>query len=503
MSTEPIATSAAGAFVERRDHFAFSSVVFLRALALILAIAFLSFWVQFPGLVGPHGIIPAAGYLDAVGRQAGASGWLRLPTLCWFFGASASLHLLCAVGVVAAALLFAGIAPAVCLIVAWASYLSLMGAAPVFLAFQWDALLLETTLLAVFLAPWSRRPRWRQIEPPRLARGLLKWLLFRLIFLSGVVKLSSGDPTWRNLTALTYHYETQPLPNPVAWWAHQLPAGVQRASCAGMFAIELLVPFFLWAPRTLRHTAALLIAAFQVAIELTGNFAFFNLLTIALCLLCLDDAWWCWLSRRRLPDCHTVYDIVDGRGRWWRRLGMAGAVAVVGYTSLLALPSFGRGLAWPRWFAPVVEWVAPFSSFNNYGLFAVMTTSRPELIFEGSDDQRTWREYEFPYKPGNLARPPRFVAPYQPRLDWQLWFAALGGPDDNPWVFSLCGHLLRGTPAVLGLLARNPFPDHPPTWVRVVRYDYRFTTPAGRARTGDWWRRTPVDLYVPPISLRR
>jgi len=505
---------------EGRNRFAFSTAIFLRLLAVIHLIAFISFWTQLSGLIGAHGILPADSYLQRVHAQIGAAAYVRLPTLCWQFGADRFLGVLCATGIVFSLLLFIDIAPAICLVALWACYLSLVNVGQIFLGFQWDALLLETTFLAIFIAPWSWRRRWRFVEPPRLGHTLLLWLLFRLMFLSGVVKLSSGDPNWRNLSALTFHYETQPLPDAVAWWMNQLPVAVQRASCAGMFTIELLVPFFLFGPRGLRHNAAFLLAALQAAVALTGNYAFFNFLTIALCLLMFDDAWW-----RTLPFCRRVVArgdaetcretdaiagstsapaIVSARARPFVPSAVLGAIAalVIGYTSILALPSFDRTARRPTWFESVARVIAPFNSLNNYGLFAVMTTSRPELIFEGSDDGHDWLAYEFPYKPGDLARRPKVVAPHQPRLDWQLWFAALGSADENPWVLSLCEQLLRGTPDVLALVAHNPFPEHPPHYIRVVRYDYHFTTFAERARTGNWWRRTPLDFYVESVALK-
>ncbi len=503
----------------RANRFALSTAIFLRALAIIHLIAFVSFWTQLPGLIGPHGILPAADYLAAARAQLGSAAFFRLPTLCWLFGATTFLHVLCAAGVVLSLLLFFGVAPVAALALLWSAYLSLVNVGQIFLGFQWDALLLETTLLAIFVAPRSLLPRWRPVEPPRLAHLLLLWLLFRLMFLSGVVKLSSGDPTWRALTALTFHYETQPLPNPLAWFLHQLPATAHRAACAGMFVIELAVPFLLFAPRALRHLAAVLLAAFQLAILLSGNFAFFNLLTIALCLLALDDALWiavlrkCHLLNDTSPllssespkaQCHLIDDTPGAAsvvGRWLRRLGFVAAAGVLVYTALFALLSSSRG-RWSAWFSPVVNVVAPFASLNNYGLFAVMTTSRPELIIEGSDDAQHWLAYELPYKPGDLSRSPPIVAPHQPRLDWQLWFAALGSADDNRWVLQLGERLLRGAPEVLALFSTNPFPRHPPRYLRVVRYDYRFTTAAERAATGHWWRRTPLDFYVEPVSLR-
>ncbi|HVU33279.1 MAG TPA: lipase maturation factor family protein [Opitutaceae bacterium] len=540
-----------------RNAFAFSAVVFLRLLAFVHVIAFASAWVQIGGLIGPHGVAPAGAYLAAAHRQLGDSAYLDLPTLCWIFGTGAFLTVLCAAGVFVALLLFAGIAPVPCLLLLWAGYLSLVNAGQMFFAFQWDGLLLETTLLAIFVAPWRLVPRWHLHEPPELARLLVWWLLFRLMFLAGVVKLASGDPTWRNLTALTYHFETQPLPTPLAWYAQQLPAWWQRTECAIMFAIELGAPFLIFLPRMFRHAGALILAGFMGVIALTGNYTFFNALAVVLCLFCLDDAWWQRLlrlessavanasrtsarsdvsSRTAAADPATFAPAdssapsertLDGvtppisgvthpfrhprmwrgfRGepkeRWCRWLLHGFALFAFGYTGaevlMVLLPSLGA----PPGFAPVATFVEPLRSFNSYGLFAVMTHPRMELIIEGSNDGREWREYGFPAKPGDVSIRPRFVAPYQPRLDWQLWFAALETPDQNPWVLSLCEDLLRGRPAVLSLLAKNPFPRHPPKYVRVIRYEYHFTDWDIRARTGHWWRRTPVDVYVAPVSLR-
>jgi hypothetical protein len=480
-------------------RFAFSSWLFLRLLALVHLVAFSSFWVQLEGLVGPRGLLPATRYFGAVREQLGstAASFAQLPSLAWFFGTEAFLHVLCAAGVALSCLLFAGIAPALCLALLWAAYLSLSCAGQIFFNFQWDALLLEITLLAVFVAPWRWVPLWRPHEPPRLARWLVWWLLFRLMFFAGYVKLASGDPTWRDLTALTFHYETQPLPTPLGWFAHQLPATLQRASCAGMFVIELVAPFLLFAPRCLRHNAAFLLGALMVAIALTGNYTFFNVLALALCLFCFDDAALarCLPARVRLRLPATTDAPVPPAPASPRFAALAAAVFILPYT---ALQSFGA----QRLLAPVAAHVGPFRSFNNYGLFAVMTHPRPELIFEGSHDGRTWEPYELPHKPGALDRPPTWVAPHQPRLDWQLWFAALGAPDRNPWVLAVCEHLLRGTPEVLALFAHNPFAGQPPRFVRVVRYEYRFTDRATRAASGHWWRRTPLDFYLQPASLR-
>ena len=489
--------------VGRENRFAWAAWLFVRLLAFVHLIAFASLWVQLEGLVGPHGLLPATPYFTAVRQQLGAAAYAELPTLCWVFGSDGFLQVLCGVGVGCSLLVFAGVAPAAGLFVLWVAYLSLNYAGQIFFHFQWDTLLLETTLVAIFIAPWRLLPLWRLHEPPLVARWLGGWLLFRLMFLAGVVKLTSGDPTWRNLTALTFHFETQPLPTPLAWFAHQAPAWWQRASCAGMFVIELVVPFFLFGPRRLRHNAALLTVALMIAIAATGNYTFFNLLAVTLCVLALDDAWWRSVLPSRISRLPFVAALpVAAPSRWQRRALVPFAVFAFGFTFLQVVSALLPAVPLFPGYRAVASAVTPFRSFNNYGLFAVMTNPRPELVFEGSNDRIDWRAYEFPHKPGDLARRPTWVAPHQPRLDWQLWFAALGSASQDRWVIMLCEHLLRGNPTVLRLLAHNPFPDAPPRFVRVVRYEYHFTDSATRASTGHWWRRSPIDFYIPAASLR-
>jgi hypothetical protein len=482
----------------REASFATGTRLFVCLLAVAHAAAFGSIWVQSAGLIGPSGILPASRFLSAAHEQLGPRAWFEVPSLCWIFGAGRFIDVLCGLGIGLALLLFCGFAPALCLALLWACYLSLVSAGQIFFDFQWDALLLESTLVALFLVPWTLGRAPRPYDPPRLARYLIWWLLFRLMFLSGVVKLASGDPAWRHLSALTFHYQTQPLPTPLAWYAQQLPEWFQKASCAVMFAIELAAPLCIPGPRSSRHLAALALIALQIAIALTGNYAFFNLLAVGLCLTCLDDGWW-----RRVLRIHDG-DAGQARGAASRPNSTVlryFAAFSVGVTFFEAAASVSRGAAASPIVRAVANTVGPLRSFNNYGLFAVMTVERPELVIEGTNDGLDWREYVLPYKPGDLARRPPWVAPHQPRLDWQLWFAALESPDANPWVETLCEHILRGDSAVLGLFSRNPFPGRPPAYVRVVRYRYEFTDGSERARTGNWWRRTPIDFYIAPVSL--
>ncbi len=518
--------------------------LFLRTLGLVHLVAFASLWTQVEGLLGPQGVLPAGRFLQAARAQLGGVAYWEVPTLCWLGGTDGFLHVLCGAGIGLALLLLANLAPGPCLAGLWVCYLSLVSVGQDFLGFQWDALLLETTLLALFVVPWRLRPPLAASAPPTAARWLLWWLLARLMFLSGVVKLTSGDATWRGLTALQFHFETQPLPTWPGWYAHQLPGCALQAAGAVMFAVELGGPFLLFGPRHVRHTAALGFTGLMSLIALTGNYTYFNLLTVALCLPCLDDHWWAWLVpplRARLavtpgevgrvdpnapfvaadssirpigpipsdladdvvgrvvPNAPALSTIPRGFGPRW--LVIPVLVLVVVFTAGQALPSLAPRAAWPEALFRARAAVAPLRSLNNYGLFMVMTTERWEIVIEGSDDGVEWRPYEFRWKPGDLGRAPGFVEPFQPRLDWQMWFAALGPPQQSPWFYSLLERLLRGTPAVTALLAHNPFPDRPPRAVRAVRYPYHFTDPATRAATGQWWRRGPPEIYVPSVSL--
>jgi hypothetical protein len=302
------------------------------------------------------------------------------------------------------------------------------------------------------------------------------------MFESGSVKLLSGDRTWRSLTALDFHFQTQPIPTPLAWYAHQPPAWFHHFAAGVTLGIEILIPFLIFAPRRLRHFAFGCLVGLQILILLTGNYAFFNLLALALCLFLLDDRDLRFSGKpKRIP-------------RFGRATAAAVFVAIFSLSSYEMLMQFGI-------FPPLGNPVASFGIANNYGLFAVMTTTRPEIIVEGSNDGSRWVAYEFPYKAGDVYRRPPWVAPHQPRLDWQMWFAALGSYRENAWFINFLARLLQGSPEVLGLLARNPFPAAPPRYVRALLYTYKFTDAKTRNDTGAWWSRELLGTYVRPISL--
>ncbi len=486
-----------------RSTWFLSRWLFLRLVGLIYLIAFLSLWVQLDGLVGHDGILPAADFVKAVEQQLGVERYWRLPTLCWLNASDGFLHFLCGAGVVLSLCVVAGVAPALAPFLLWAIYLSLCTVSRDFLSFQWDILLLETGFLAIFFAPWKLWPRLaREAAPSRIVLWLLRWLLFRLMFASGLVKLASGDATWNNLTALNYHYETQPLPTWIGWDAPQLPHWVQGFSTAIMFGIELAVPFLIFTTRLGRTIAAAAFTGLMLLIVLTGNYCFFNLLTIALCVLLLDDQFWSRVFPRSLASAAQDNPARPLAPRF-RSCLLAALASVIVLISGLGMVArfFGHG-SLPKPAARLLEWNSAFRSINIYGLFAVMTTERPEIVVEGSDDGIIWHAYEFKWKPGDLKRPPAFVQPHQPRLDWQMWFAALGNYRGNPWFINFLVRLLQGSPEVLALLEKNPFPDQPPRFVRAVLYEYHFTDFAARRKEGTWWRRERKGLYCPEIQLR-
>jgi predicted DCC family thiol-disulfide oxidoreductase YuxK len=489
---------------------------FLRALGLVYLVAFVSFWTQIDGLVGANGILPIANLLSAAREQVGWHAMSILPTLCWLNSSDTFLHFLCGGGVALSLLLIFEIAPLMSLIGLFVFYLSLTIAGQTFLSFQWDILLLEAGFLSIFLAPWRlwrRRtsvaaavsaannfgaagdtPATTEELVSRVALFLLKLLLFKLLLMSGVVKLTSGDDCWWNLTALDYHYWSQPLPTVFAWWADRHPEWFKHFSVAFCLVVEIVVPFLFWAPRRLRLVAAGLIIFLQIAIAITGNYCFFNLITIALCLLLIDDA----VLKRKSA---TVMD-----RRYSYRLSIFAAVAVLIVTlplnGWLIYSAFKPDAEWPRPLRFVYEHVEPFRIVNGYGLFRVMTKERREIVIEGSADGIDWRPYEFKWKPGDVKHAPGWCAPHQPRLDWQMWFAALSSYERNRWFQAFVVRLLQNKPEVTGLLKRNPFPDSPPRYVRALFYDYRFTNAEEHRQTGAWWKRRELGEYMPEASLR-
>ena len=453
----------------RPARFDFIGDVVYRGTMAVALLAFGSLWLQADALIGETGVLPGSVYLDAVRATFGTASYWKLPTVLWF---GLSMHWVFAFGIACA---LVGLAGKLCMsaaLGAYAAYLSIIGVGQTFTAYQWDTFLVECLFAAAILA-----------RSPVAGIWVLRLLAFRFMFLSGAVKLLSGDPAWADLTALEVHFETQPLPNVLAWYAHRLPAPLLTFAVAATFFIELVLPFFIFGPRKLRAVAAVGFVLLEVLIFATGSYNFFNLLTIIVCLALLDDRF---LGR----NGDGVADPSRPGVRW-----LAGVVIALGLCQTAS--AFMH-------FPNPAQWVAPLRIVNGYGLFAVMTMERRELVIEGSMDGDTWQEYAFPFKPGAVDRAPGWATPHQPRLDWQMWFAALTVPERAPWIYGFVAQLFEAEPTVLAWVD-SPFGDDAPKYIRIISYRYRFT-PAGVASAapdaGRWWTRSHPTLWLGPLARR-
>jgi Lipase maturation factor len=464
----------------------FARLVFERGLAVIYLIAFVAAARQFRGLLGERGLLPIPRYLHRV-RFIDAPSVFHFRYSDRFFAAVAWS------GAALAAAIAAGLGDALPLwaamlawAVLWALYLSIVNVGQAWYAFGWESLLLETGFLAVFLGNAGS-------EPPAVVLWLLRWLLLRVEFGAGLVKLR-GDRCWRDLTCLRYHHETQPLPGPLAWYFHRLPDPLHRAEVLGNHVAQLVAPLALFTPQPVASIAAAVVIVTQLWLVLSGNFAWLNWLTILLAVSAVDTS----LVARVLP--------LPAPGRlapaplWYQAL-------VLTVTAAVALLSYrpARNMLSRRQIMNAS--FDPFRLVNTYGAFGSISRRRYELVLEGTSDPQVtpdtrWQEYEFKGKPGDPMRRPPQVAPYHLRLDWLMWFAALSPRYSEPWMAPLLRRLLAGDQDVLRLLRRNPFPAAPPAYLRVTRYRYRFTSRRQRRETGAWWDRTPAGEYLPPVSSR-
>lgn len=473
---------SAGAYGDRMllspDAYATACWLFLRAVGVVSAIAFVSLAVQLRGLYGSDGILPIAELADRM-RARGVP--LRsAPSLFRFGATDGALWAVTLAGLGGSLLVTLDLLTLPGLVIAWVCYLSFSAVGREFLSYQWDVLLLEVLVIAMIVALCS--------PPPEPVLWLLWFFLFRFMVQSGAAKLLSRDPTWRDGTALAHHHQTQPLPTRFAWHLHQLPPRVHRATTRAVLAIEMGVPFLLVLPWPWRAVPLAVLFALQVGIVISGNYGFFNLLSIALLIPLAPDAFW-----------DPMVGAVDASGPE----PVAAALAIVGAVALLAVNAVRLAATFVhrRWLVAILGPLAPFRLANRYGLFAVMTTSRPEITVEGCHDGQDWTPYRFRYKATDPQRPPRWNAPHQPRLDWQMWFAALGSAERNAWFLRFIERLLRGSPSVIRLLAEGPDPDDPPVAVRARVSEYAFTDRATLRRTGRWWDTDPQGAYTPALTL--
>lgn len=502
------ASKLLGSLGERpQDTYVLSRFVIVRGVALVYLIAFFSLLLQIDGLFGLNGLLPISRFMEEVSGKYSVSD---LPTVFWLCSSDSFLKGSCILGMLAALLAAFGVFSGPSLLICWALYLSFLKTGADFMSFQWDILLLEAGLLTALWAPWAmasaplRSGRGTDGPPSLITLWLLRWLLFRLMFMSGMCKLLSGDEAWWNLTALSYHYETQPLPTPLAWFFNLLPLWVQKLSCLLTFGIEIVIPFLIFGNRPARRIAFGALAGLQVLILLSGNYTFFNFLSILLCFTLIDDSMWKRIFPASLSlSLETAATVTGSKRQTAQRHMVLPMVAIIGLANLLNLTAgTDAGQSFPPILRECMSGIRQLNLVNSYGLFAVMTQKRNEIILEGSNDGKDWKAYEFPFKPGGLGRMPPIVAPLQPRLDWQMWFAALGTAESNPWFITLVQKILEGDRAVTALLAENPFPDKPPRYLRAMTYEYHFTDAKELISTGNWWKRTCVGEYMPVAALR-
>ena len=470
--------------------------VLLRLLGFIYFIAFLVAVNQIVPLVGHTGLLPADTYLQRLAHQFGSSteGFFELPTVFWIDVTDSTLLLVSWLGLSLSLVVVCGYANSLIMLALWALYMSIINVGQLWYSYGWEIQLLETGFLGVFFCPLLDGRPFPRRAPPVVVLWLYRWLIFRIMLGAGLIKIR-GDACWRDLTCLYYHYETQPIPNPVSWWLHFRPHWFQKFGVFWNHFIELIAPWFAFGPRKFRHIAGLLMASFQIILIISGNLSFLNWLTIVPCLACFDDTIWRPFLPRFLVERARL---AASRAQHSTALEFA-TVALALVIGILSIE-------------PVMNLISPgqvmntsfnrLSLVNTYGAFGSVGRERFEIIFEGTHDASpegaAWREYEFKDKPGDPRRRPPIVAPYQPRLDWQIWFAAMASPREYPWTLHFIWKLLHNDEGTLSLLANNPFPNEPPRYIRAELYRYRFTRPD--EADGSWWKRERVGQWLPPLS---
>jgi uncharacterized membrane protein YphA (DoxX/SURF4 family) len=519
--------------------------LFLRALGLIYFSAFYSLVFQIRGLLGPNGLLPAGSYLKAIAELVlGSSRYWDAPTLLWLDSSNHALMALCWIGMIASLLLVLNLWPRAMLVICFVMFLSFVSAAQDFSGYQSDGMLLAAGFVGFFFAPGGLRPGWgAQTPPSRASLLLLRLLWFSIYFDSGFAKYFGGDPSWRNLTAMDEYYQNGPLPTWLGWYMQQLPHRFHAATALVTLVVELLIVWMVWLPRRFRIICFCIVTSLQIGITVTANYAFLNYLVLSLGILLLDDRWlvkflparWTEPVRENLKepaptrkeelvelDLHStspeapsseesspspdsentspiawtlqLREIAFGAGLWVSAFFLAWIL----YADVFfILAEVFRGIPLPEEPIALLE---PFRVANHYGLFGRMTWKRYEIEFQGSNDGVNWTPYPFRNKPQNPAEAPRIYAPYQPRFDWNLWFASLDYWRDNPWVVRTEQLLLANDPDVLALFAANPFPQKPPNQVRAVLWQYWFTDLVTKRATHLWWRRESQGLYAPALE---
>lgn len=464
------------------DSYQIIAELFPRLLGILYFFAFAAFIPQIRGLLGENGILPVRRYLTHVRRRLGSRSFYWVPSVFWCNASDGTLSSALWLGTALSLLLVMGFAPWVLLPLLIVLHLSLISIGQDFLSFGWEGLLLEVAYNGMLLSFTATPNIFVWIN--------LNFLIFRFHFQAGICKLQSGEPTWRDLTALCHHYETQPLPNPLSWHFHQLPALFHKCSVLAVLFIEIFVPAGVFGDESARLVTCLLLFSLQLAIGISGNYSYLTLLTVLLITPLLNDASLSFLSVT--SDHHAA------ASHGWEAAAAGGGALLL----LLQGCRLWHQLFPNRLFDRLFFQLHPYHLANSYGVFASMTTERYEVVVEGSDDNELWQEYLFRYKPSETTRRPRQIAPFQPRLDWQAWFLPFRSYQNQTWFQNFLYRVLEGRPEVLKLLRFNPFPDKPPRFLRAQIYLYRFTDKAAKAKTGHWWTRELIGPYSPTIEKK-
>ena len=471
--------------------------VILRLLGAVYLVAFLAAARQVVPLIGSHGLLPVSLFLDRVHNAYGSSsaGFVRLPSLFWLAHSDAVLRMTAWSGFAVSCLVLAGYANAVIMSLLWLLYLSFVHVGQDWYGYGWEIQLIETGFLAIFLCPLLDGRPFPKRELPLVVLWLFRWLIFRIMISAALIKLR-GDVVWRDLTALYYHFETQPIPNPVSRWFHFLPRAALKAGVLFNYLAELVAPWFAFYPRTGRHIAGVVLVLFQLTLILSGNLSFLNWLTIVPVLACFDDSFCARLFPRTLVK-RAVDAVEEAKpSRAMNRSAWTVAVVVVLLSVQPVFNMISPGQIMNTSFDPL-------DLVNTYGAFGSVGQERLNVIFEGTNDEvpdvhADWKPYPYSALPVALDKRPRQVAPYQPRLDWRMWFAAMGTPEQYPWTLHLVWKLLHNDPGALSLFGESPFPEKPPRYIRAVLYRYAFAAPGNPE--GNFWKRERLGVWLPPLS---
>ena len=482
-----------------RPTFWLTRFLILRLLGAVYAIAFLAAINQILPLIGSNGLLPVGIFLKRISDALGpTTGFFRLPSFFWFTHSDPALLTVAWIGFLLSCLVAAGFANALILALLWFLYMSFVNVGQEWYGYGWEIQLLETGFLAIFLCPLLDLRPFPKRPPPKPIIILFQWLICRIMLGSALIKLR-GDEVWRNGTALYYHFETQPIPGPLSRWFHFLPKAALRFGVWYNWLAEGIAPFFVFWPRHARHIAGLIIVGLQGILILSGNLSFLNWLTIVPALACFDDSFWAKLLPRAITRKATEAAANAEPSKPMTTTAWAITI-LIGFLSI----------------QPVLNMLSPqqimntsfdpFNLVNTYGAFGSVGQERLNIVFEGTtdsipDDSAHWIDYPYKALPTAPEKRPPQVAPYQPRLDWQMWFAAMSTPSEYPWTLILIGKLLRNDPGALSLFAANPFPGKPPRYIRAVLYRYSFAKPGNPEHR--WWNRTNIGApWLPALSLR-